>query len=123
MKLVRQPKDSTLCGQACVATLAGITLGKSIMFFGHKGRTRYKAVIQALHQLGVDSGPGWKKGFPKCKTAVMLYRLDGEWTGSHWVVWHKKKYYDPAAGVFRKEPKWLKDSRVTSHLEVRCDTE
>lgn len=116
MKLVRQPIPSSLCGQACVATLAGITLEEAIMVFRSKGCTSRKKVAQALLQLGIRSTNKLKRGFPECKTAIMKYtHPDG---GSHWVIWHKKKYYDPVAGTFCREPKYLSDSRVTSHMEI-----
>jgi len=89
------------------------------MATGHKGRTRTKDLVRALKSLGIDSGPGWKMGFPKCETAVLRVTHGEEYIGSHWVVWHKKKYYDPAFGVSSKPGKYLGGSRVTSHLEVR----
>jgi len=56
------------------------------------------------------------RGFPKEGSALLKFtHPSGE---SHWVVWHKKKYYDPVAGVFRKVPRWLEPSRVTSYLKL-----
>ena len=117
MRLVKQPEGSVLCGQCCVATIAGVTCGRAVMAMGHKGRTRTKDLVLALGALGIDSGPGWKMGFPKCPTAIIRFTHPSR--GSHWVVWHKKKYYDPIAGVSRKPVDYLSESRVTSHLEVR----
>jgi len=48
MELVRQPFASNQCGQACVATICGITLEESLMIFRCKGQTRTKQVIAAL---------------------------------------------------------------------------
>lgn len=116
MKLVRQPKNSNLCGQACVATLAGISLRDSIDIFRTKGRTTTKKVRQALRQMGIGSSPRLKRGFPKCPTAILKFvHPDGN---AHWVVWHQNKYYDPVAGVFKKPPKYLSESRITSHLPI-----
>ena len=55
MRLVRQPEDSSLCGQACVATLAGITLDESIEIFGTKGKTYGTHLVAALRCVGIDS--------------------------------------------------------------------
>jgi len=57
MKLVRQPEGSSLCGQACVATIAGVSLEESIRAFdGTRGGTRTKQVINALRKFGIACG-------------------------------------------------------------------
>lgn len=116
MKLVKQPKGSSLCGQACVAMLAGVSLEESTETFRTKGCTRYKALIQALRQLGVESAEKWKMGHP---TGDAIIRFTNQELGcSHWVVFFKGKYYDPAGGVYRKLPKCLRKAKATSYLSV-----
>lgn len=114
MKLVKQPTGSNQCGQACVATISGLSLEESLMIFRRKGQTCTKHVVSALRQMGITCGDKLIRGFPKgCSAILKFTHPSGK---SHWVVWHKNKYYDPVAGVFRKVPRWLEPSRVTSHL-------
>jgi len=115
MKLVKQPVGSSQCGQACVATICGFTLEKSLMIFCRRGQTRTKHVVAALRQTGVTCGDKLTRGFPGEGSAILKFTHPSG--GSHWVVWYKNKYYDPLAGVFRKVPRWLEKSRVTSYLK------
>ena len=116
MKFVKQPYDSSLCGQACVAMLADVDLDTAIMVFRTKGRTRYKQLIQALRQLGVDSADSWKIGHP-VGDAIIRFTSQSE-NRSHWVLWYGGKYYDPNAGVYRGLPNCIKYAKATSHLRV-----
>lgn len=120
MKLVRQPTGSNQCGQACVATLCGLTLDEAIALMGTKGKTRTKQLVEALLAKSVICGCRLKRGFPPDdQTAILKFKhSDGQ---GHWVVWHKGKYYDPQAGVFRQPPKYLARSRVTSYLTLEYD--
>ena len=117
MRLVKQPEGSKLCGQACVAMLCSITLEEAIEAVGSKGATTTKQLKIALEEHDVACGKRRVRGMPdKTETALLFWRNDED--GRHWMVWHKGKYYDPIAGVFRKVPNWLSNSRVTSHLKV-----
>ena len=49
---IRQPEGSNLCGQACVAMLAGVTLAEAIRATGTRGRTSTRHVTHALRALG-----------------------------------------------------------------------
>lgn len=127
MKLVRQPPRSNCCGQACIATIFDITLEESIKAFGTRGCTRARDLIAAAIKLQSEVAPHWSCGdrlinsrntpLPKNGTAVAKFRLTGTpgWK-SHWVVYHNGKYYDPAAGVFRKVPEYLEHAKLTSWL-------
>ena len=115
MKLIRQPEGSNLCGQACIATVCGITLDSAIELIHRKGKTRTADLKWALYCKGIKCGERRVRGMPKEGSALLYWQSD---SGAHWTVWHKGKHYDPAAGVFRKVPKHLKDARVTSHLKV-----
>lgn len=117
MKLVRQPAGSDLCGQACIATLCNITLDEACMLVRTKGATRTKHLKRALRAMSVDHDERRKRG-PLPQTAL-LYFQSKDRSAAHWVVWHKGKYYDPAAGVFRKLPRHLEDADLTSHLAIR----
>lgn len=115
MKFVKQPAESNLCGQACVAMVCGVTLEEAIMLVRTKGATTTKHLKRALHAMSIKHGEKRVRGFPKEGSALLFFRSD---EGNHWVVWHKKKYYDPTAGVFRKVPIHLSNARVTSHWPV-----
>lgn len=115
MKLIRQPVGTNQCGQACVATVCGITLDEAIMLSRTKGRTKTKHLKQALHAQSVKHGERRLPGMPKEGSALLYWTSD---KGCHWTVWHKKKHYDPIAGVFRKIPNHLSEARVISHLPI-----
>jgi len=116
MKLVRQP-DKTTCGQASVATICGITLEEACTLAGTKGKTSTKQLKRILRAMSVNHDDRRTRGFPPDDVTALLYWRSTDWR-SHWMVWHKKKYYDPIAGVFRDPPRWLADARVTSYLRV-----
>lgn len=124
MKLVKQPPNSNLCGQACVATIAGISLDEAVSLFGKKGKTRTGDVRDALIKRGFDP---CRCATRMCKSSDWIRRLWDSATlivkfkqgkSGHWVVRHKGKFYDPAAGVFRELPKYLESSKPTSFLIV-----
>ena len=116
MRLERQPAGSNQCGQACVATICDITLDGACMLTRTEGRTSTKQLIQALTHMGMCPAQKLKRGMPESGLAMLKFtHPDGK---PHWVVWENGKYYDPAAGVFRKVPNYLRMSRVTSHLRV-----
>lgn len=123
MKLIRQPSNSNCCGQACVATVCGVSLERAIEVFGTKGKTNTKKVHDALFKLHhcrphryltrIRNGQidNW------VRTAIVKFKAGKL---SHWVVWHEGKYYDPGAGVFREAPKYLAEAgaKATSYLCV-----
>lgn len=118
MKLVRQPKGSNLCGQACVATLCGITLDEATILVRKTGQTQTKHLKRALREMSVKHDDKRTQGAPSDDETALLFFQSKDREAVHWVVWHKKKYYDPIAGVHRKLPSHLQDSDLTSHLKV-----
>lgn len=116
MKLVRQP-DKKTCGQASVATICGITLEEACMLARTKGKTNTAQLKRVLAAMSVSHDARRTRGFPPDDATALLFWSSTDWK-FHWTVWHKKKYYDPMAGVFRKPPRWLADARVTSYLRV-----
>ena len=120
MRLVRQAPGSNHCGQACIATLGQLTLEAAIELVGTRGKTATRHLKAALGKLGIKCGDRRVRGMPDKDETALLFWKDGG-TKGHWTVWHKGKYYDPLAGVFRKVPRWLENSRVTSHLKVELN--
>ena len=121
MQLVRQPTGSNLCGQACVATLCGITLDEAIALVRKHGQTRTIHLKRALHAMSVKHDDRRTRGAPQDNETALLYFQSKDRSAAHWVLWHKRKYYDPIAGVHRKLPNHLQDADLTSHLKVYPD--
>lgn len=135
IKLIRQQPGSFNCGQCCVAMLAGVTEEEAIKAIGKAGLTRAPHIRRGLNALGVRCGDKLIKGWPeRDETAIVKLMfidfrkelgpeiakqagMDGPRRG-HWVVWHKNKFYDPDAGVFKKLPDYLKICNYISHLKV-----
>jgi hypothetical protein len=126
MDLVRQPPNSNLCGQACVATIAGVALGEAVTLCGKSGKTSTRHLIAGLKAKGFEPYCGltrvcqrspWITGLMKSATLIVKFKSG---KASHWVVRHKGKFYDPAAGVFRDVPKYLESqgARLVSFLVV-----
>lgn len=102
MRYVRQPEGSSLCGQACVAMLAGISLEESIAIFGSRGSTTTKQVVAVLDKLGIPNAgilTRLKKGVEKTPTCLVVLHFKGE-NHTHWTIWHRGVFWDPAVGVF-----------------------
>lgn len=118
MKLVRQPADSHLCGQACCATLCDITLDEAVMLARKNGATRTVHLKRVLHGMSMEHDDKRTRGWPAKEETALLFFQSKDRKRAHWVLYHKKKYYDPNAGVFRKLPNYLEDADMTSHLKV-----
>lgn len=103
INLIRQPDNSNLCGQACVAMIAGISLNESIKLFNSKGTTNTKKVYYALQKRGIscsNKAVRIKKN-NKPKLCMVIIHYSG-CKNTHWCIWNKNKYYDPVRGI-RKE--------------------
>lgn len=99
---LQQPEMSSLCGQTCVAMVAGVTLEKSIEVFGSKGGTRPKQLIDALKAFRVNCGESLvklKRGIVKPPICIVkLHFKDSKHT--HWTIWYKDHYLDPALPIY-----------------------
>ena len=119
MKILLQPEGSSLCGQACVAMLAGITLEESIKVFGSRAGTSTKQVVEALRSLGVKCADGLTritKSRGKSEACMVVQHFDGA-KHTHWVVYLNGLYYDPSIGIiFPGYPDFV---RETSFLEIK----
>lgn len=117
MKLVRQPENSSLCGQACVATIAGVSLEESIAAFnGTRGGTRTKQVVEALRKLNISCGDklvSLKKGIKPPVCIAKLHFNDCKFT--HWTVYYCGLYLDPDIGVLTG---YCDGVRETSYLPI-----
>jgi hypothetical protein len=116
--LVRQPIDSSLCGQCCVAMAAGVSLTKAIEAVGHgrRGGTSTREIIAALRRLGVRSVDRChaisraRPEYPRRALLVMRQNGNRRW---HWVYYENGQFHDPQ-GRWPDYDGW----RVTSYLEL-----
>jgi hypothetical protein len=130
MDLIRQPEGSSLCGQACIAMVAGVSLERAIAAVGHgrRGGTVTREIVRALRSLGVECAEKLRSVnrkrpvLPKraivniCKYVV---RPDGKRKQrfAHWMVTWDGEIYDPGGAwpeVYR-ENGWT----ITSYLEIK----
>jgi hypothetical protein len=121
---IQQPEGSSLCGQTCVAMIAGITLEESIEVFGKRSATRTKDLVAALRKLGIDCGdpPLTRiKGTMLTRTCIVKLHFDYQ-THTHWTLWHNGQFYDPDfTGQYTLncyKGKYPKGVRQTSYLPI-----
>lgn len=110
MELIRQPKNSYLCGQSSIATIAGITLEESIKVYGHNKSTNMPQHKKALESLGFSTGKLIKADNRKSYNLPHLSIVRLEKIGrnmGHLVVHCDGKFYDPAEGVFNSKDELL----------------
>lgn len=114
---VRQPAGRSLCGQATVATLAGVDLETARRAVGKGGKTSTKDLGRGLAALGYQLGDRRRhaqagKPAPELPTA-------GRWVGrlvypdhtSHWIAVWSGRILDPARG---SDPDYSDKFRITS---------
>ena len=115
--LVYQPLDSNLCGQACVATVLGITLEDSIDLVGKRGYTNTRHMREALAKRGFSLGhrmsiKQWLETRSKGTYLVRVRWKDRKHT--HWVlIFPDQHTFDPAFGY---DPDWKGGYRTSFYL-------
>lgn len=112
---IQQPKESHLCGQACVAMVARVSLEEAIQVMGTRGRTRPKQLAVALRHYGfrakgklvrVHKGTTIEQLQASVYTRTSIVRFYYPWGGdlddwrSHWTLLYSGQIYDPVM----KEP-------------------
>ena len=111
---VVQPPGSSLCGQAAVAMLLGLTLEEGVELVGHRGGTNLQELETALKKKGVRL---WDRvAGPPPTNGRGLYLCGARWVrgGGHWIVLDGGRWLDPSPG----HP-WPTGGRITAHWEVR----
>lgn len=111
----KQPKNSWLCGETCIAMLSGKSLDEICSMIGKKKEkgTKTKTLVTILRRLGYDV----PNRLICCSTQPLfaiakqpLHGKNGNW---HWVlIWNGKKY-DPSG----KHPHY--DMPLSSYLLIR----
>lgn len=105
VECILQPHDG-LCGQACVAMLAGITLEETInVMHCSEWQATIAKIIDALNYFGLEHSEeivytcGKSEGTTLPKCAVILEKM-GRF--SHYLVTYDGKFYDPNLGVMEQ---------------------
>ena len=98
IKYLKQPTPY-LCGQACVAMLAGVEVQDVINIINHdKGTSRVQLQI-ALKHYGIKYAPKtikYEEGMTMPKICILDIKMPGY---SHWSLYYDGKFYDPEFGI------------------------
>ncbi len=116
---IKQPTEY-LCGQACVAMLADVTVEEVVSVMKNEKGTGKKDIEKALNYYGISQAKTMTKAdntsvLPKvCILKVLLPKY------GHWILYYDGKYYDPEFGVMEE---LNQKARIQSYLEIFLDEE
>lgn len=117
MEVIKQPEDG-LCGQSCVAMLAGVTIAEVISVMDcREWQATMGRVISALNYYGIDHSDvivyteGRPAILPKC--CVMMEKM-GRYC--HYLVYFDGKYYDSNLGILEEYDM----TKLLGYLEIKC---
>ena len=117
MEVILQKQDG-LCGQACVAMLAGSTIADVAEAMGcNEWQATMGRMISALNYFGIDHSDiivytqGRPAQLPKC--CIMMEKM-GRYC--HYLVHYDGKYYDPNLGVLDDYDM----GKLQGYLEIKC---
>lgn len=126
----QQPKDSSTCGQHCVAILCGIMPSTAIVKVGHQRGTYHKELTPVFRMYGwiaqSDKLIKIKKDTIIPETCLMKMWFSKK-SHTHWMIKHKDLLYDPG---FKNPVEWddvkhviapnrkATEPRITSYLEL-----
>ena len=118
VQVIIQPEDG-LCGQTCVAMLAGVTIADVIRVMDcREWQATMGMVLSALNSYGIDHKDvityteGRDCVLPKC--CILMERM-GRYC--HYLVYFDGKYYDSNLGVLEEYDK----SKLLGYLEIKCE--
>ena len=118
VQVIIQPEDG-LCGQTCVAMLAGVTIADVIRVMDcREWQATMGMVISALNYYGIDHKDVITYTedrdcvLPKC--CILMERM-GRYC--HYLVYFDGKYYDSNLGVLEEYDK----SKLLGYLEIKCE--
>lgn len=116
--IIIQPMDG-VCGQTCVAMLAGVTIAEVSAVMGlREWQATMGRVISALNYYGIDHNDiiryteGEPVTLPKC--ALLMEKM-GRFC--HYLLYFDGKYYDPNDGVLEE----YDQSKLLGYLEIYTD--
>lgn len=115
--LIKQEEDG-LCGQACVAMLAGLTIAEVISAMDcREWQATMGKVISAMNYYGIGHSEiiiyteGKKAVLPKC--CFLIERM-GRF--GHYLIYFDGKYYDSKLGILQDYDM----SQLLGYLEIKC---
>lgn len=118
MEVIIQPVDG-LCGQTCVAMLAGVTIAEVISVMDcREWQATMGMMISALNYYGIDHSDiviyteGREAVLPKC--CIMMEKMG---LFCHYLVHFNGQFYDPNLEVFTEYDL----SKLQGYLEVKCN--
>ncbi len=119
LAFVKQPLESNLCGQACVAMLLRISLDEAIKMVKKTGLTSLRDLRPAI---SVD----YKIHQSRLKVIrhsvlpdICLVKVTWKRGGSHWVIKYKSQIYDPVRGYMAiNQYKQIIAGRMTSYVRL-----
>ena len=117
IRYIQQPTEY-LCGQACVAMIAGVSVGDVIRVMNNDQATGKKDIERALDHYGIRQAKTMTKADkdtplpPVCILKVLLPRY------SLWILFYHEKYYDPEFGLMDK---LYCKAKIQSYLELFPD--
>lgn len=117
---IKQPENSKLCGQCCLATILNISLDESIKLFGHTHATRTKEFLPYLKTKETQLTKNKIFDYSLCRVHF------GKEKFTHWIIYKNGKIYDPCIGYYVSPNKWKKVlypliPRITSSIEIKID--
>lgn len=118
MEVIIQPEDG-LCGQTCVAMLAGLTIAEVISVMDcREWQATMGRVISALNYYGIDHSDiivyteGESAVLPKC--CIMMEKM-GRFC--HYLVHYDGKFYDSNLGIMEEYDM----DKLLGYLEIKCE--
>ena len=119
IEYIKQPTEY-LCGQACVAMLAGVSVEEVISVMKNDKGTGKKDIERALNHYGISQAKTMTKADNASvlpKVCILKVLLPGY---SHWILYYDGKYYDPEFGLMEE---LYQKARIQSYLEIFVDEE
>ena len=111
IKYIKEP-TGCLCGQTCVAMLAGVPVDEVIEVIGTDGGTSKKDLKKALDYYNISYAPkstGYDPNVSLPDLCVIRMKLPDY---GHWGIYFKGKYYDPEFGLLDECPTQAKIFQV-----------
>lgn len=97
MKLIKQPKGSSLCGQCCLAMILQISLEEAIQLIGHKNETKEWELLKHLPDINeVYSFIGEPTKQHKKLYLLQLHKNPKNSKQRHWTISSINGILDPA---------------------------
>ena len=117
IQYIPQPTEY-LCGQACVAMIAGVSVEDVIRVMNNDKSTGKKDIERALDHYGIRQAKTMTKadnGTPLPSACILKVLVSGY---SHWILYYHGKYYDPEFGLMDE---LYSRAKIQSYLELFID--